>query len=398
MHDWPFPSLLFGIPMNTRRTALRLQNLVPLKPRESPAPAGPGTAGRAGNDVERVLPQKSNSMVDAGIYLHGKRISSPSTLPDTFRELNKAPGSMAWIGLVRPEEAELQELAAEFDLHELAVEDAVMAHQRSKIERYGTTLFAVLRATRYLESQEEVEFGELHIFVGPNFIITVRHGHSPDLATVRRRMEQDQTLLRLGPEAVLYAILDTVVDGFAPVVTGLENDIDEIETEVFSGDPQVSRRIYELSREVIEFQRSTKPMVGILESLAGGFTKYGINEDLQQYLRDVDDHVKQVNEKIDGFRFMLRDILTVNATLVAQRQNEEMKHLAEASNDQNEEVKKISAWAAILFAPTLVGTVYGMNFDSMPELHWEWGYPLALIAMFGVSVVLFGIFKNRKWI
>lgn len=386
--------------MNTRRTASRLQNLVPLKPRDYLAPAGPGSPGYPANDVEHVTRRSghNNSMVDAGIYLDGQRISSPGTLPDTFRELNKAPGSMAWIGLLRPEEAELQELAAEFDLHELAVEDAVMAHQRSKIERYGTTLFAVLRATRYLESQEEVEFGELHIFVGPNFIITVRHGHSPDLATVRRRMEQDQTLLRLGPEAVLYAILDTVVDGFAPVVTGLENDIDEIETEVFSGDPQVSRRIYELSREVIEFQRSTKPMVGILESLAGGFTKYGINEDLQQYLRDVDDHVKQVNEKIDGFRFMLRDILTVNATLVAQRQNEEMKHLAEASNDQNEEVKKISAWAAILFAPTLVGTVYGMNFDSMPELHWEWGYPLALMAMFGVSVVLFGIFRNRKWI
>lgn len=384
--------------MNTRRTVTRLQNLAPLKIREIPAPPTASSPASPAIGVERSVQSATNSMVDAGIYLDGARISSPATLPDTFRELNKSPGSMAWIGLVRPEEAELQELAAEFDLHELAVEDAVMAHQRSKIERYGTTLFAVLRATRYLESQEEVEFGELHIFVGPNFIITVRHGNSPDLAQVRRRMEQDPTLLRLGPEAVLYAILDTVVDGFAPVVTGLENDIDEIETEVFSGDPQVSRRIYELSREVIEFQRSTKPMVGILAALAGGFTKYGINEDLQQYLRDVDDHVTQVNEKIDGFRFMLRDILTVNATLVAQRQNEEMKHLAEASNAQNEEVKKISAWAAILFAPTLVGTIYGMNFDSMPELHWEWGYPLALIAMFGVSVILYGIFRKRRWI
>ncbi|WP_202813569.1 magnesium and cobalt transport protein CorA [Arthrobacter sp. ERGS1:01] len=337
-------------------------------------------------------------MIDAGIYFDGRRVSSPRTLPDTFRELNNVPGSMAWIGLVRPAESDLQELAAEFDLHELAVEDAVLAHQRSKLERYGKTLFVVLRATRYLETQEEVEFGELHIFVGPNFIITVRHGSSPDLASVRRRMEQDQTLLRLGPEAVLYAILDTVVDGFAPVVTGLENDIDEIETEVFSGDPQVSRRIYELSREVIEFQRSTQPMSGILNALAGGFVKYGINDELQQYLRDVDDHVKQVNERTDGFRFMLRDILTVNATLVAERQNEEMKHLAEASNAQNEEVKKISAWAAILFAPTLVGTVYGMNFDIMPELHWKYGYLFAIAAMAGVSVVLFGIFRNRRWI
>ena len=377
--------------MNARGAASRLQVLTARNRR--PGAAAPGTPGTG------VLRHADGtSMIDAGIYFDGRRVYSPRTLPDTFRELNNVPGSMAWIGLVRPAESDLQELAAEFDLHELAVEDAVLAHQRSKLERYGKTLFVVLRATRYLETQEEVEFGELHIFVGPNFIITVRHGSSPDLASVRRRMEQDQTLLRLGPEAVLYAILDTVVDGFAPVVTGLENDIDEIETEVFSGDPQVSRRIYELSREVIDFQRSTQPMSGILNALAGGFVKYGINDELQQYLRDVDDHVKQVNERTDGFRFMLRDILTVNATLVAERQNEEMKHLAEASNAQNEEVKKISAWAAILFAPTLVGTVYGMNFDIMPELHWRYGYLFAIAAMAGVSVVLFGIFRNRRWI
>ncbi|MFX1822325.1 magnesium and cobalt transport protein CorA [Pseudarthrobacter sp. CC4] len=337
-------------------------------------------------------------MVDSGIYLDGKRVSSPTTLPETFRELNRTPGSMAWIGLVRPEASELQSLAAEFDLHELAVEDAVLAHQRSKLERYRETLFVVLRAARYLDSREEIEFSELHVFVGPNFIITVRHGGSPDLAQVRRRLEHDATLLRLGPEAVLYAILDAVVDGYAPVVSGLENDIDEIETEVFGGDPAVSRRIYELSREVIEFQRSTHPLTGILDALAGGFTKYGIAEDLQQYLRDVADHTVQANERIAGFRVMLRDILTVNATLVAQSQNEEMKHLAEASNAQNEEVKKISAWAAILFAPTLVGTVYGMNFENMPELHWEYGYPLSVALMAGVSIALYRIFKKRTWI
>ena len=184
--------------MNTRRTVTRLQILTPLKTREFPAPTTATSAAVPDRGAERAVQRPATSMVDAGIYLDGTRISSPATLPDTFRELNKAPGSMAWIGLVRPEEAELQELAAEFDLHELAVEDAVMAHQRSKIERYGTTLFAVLRATRYLESQEEVEFGELHIFVGPNFIITVRHGHSPDLALVRRRMEQDKQWMTHG--------------------------------------------------------------------------------------------------------------------------------------------------------------------------------------------------------
>jgi magnesium transporter len=378
--------------MNNRGISTRLYKLTsrtrPSLAAPVPAAAGTGDLASAGRP----------SLVDSGIYLDGKRVASPMTLPETFRELNRLEGSMAWIGLVRPEASELQSLAGEFDLHELAVEDAVMAHQRSKLERYGDTLFVVLRAARYLDSREEIEFSELHIFVGPNFIITVRHGGSPDLAQVRRRLEHDATLLRLGPEAVLYAILDAVVDDYAPVVAGLENDIDEIETEVFGGDPAVSRRIYELSREVIEFQRSTHPLTRILDALAGGFTKYGIAEELQQYLRDVADHTAQANERIDGFRFMLRDILTVNATLVAQSQNEEMKHLAESSNAQNEEVKKISAWAAILFAPTLVGTVYGMNFENMPELHWAYGYPLSVASMIAVSTILYRIFRKRSWI
>ena len=173
---------------------------------------------------------------------------------------------MAWIGLYRPDQHELASLAAEFGLHELAVEDAILAHQRPKLERYDDTLFVVLRAARYLDDVEEVEFGEVHVFVGPDFVITVRHSEAPDLAAVRRRLESNPDLLRLGPEAVLYAILDRVVDGYAPVVAGLENDIDEIETEVFGGDPQVSRRIYELTREVIEFQRATRPLAAVLGS------------------------------------------------------------------------------------------------------------------------------------
>ncbi len=245
---------------------------------------------------------------------------------------------------------------------------------------------------------EEVEFGELHLFMGPDFVVTVRHSEAPDLTAVRRRLEHEPELLARGPEAVLYAILDSVVDGYAPVVAGLENDIDEIETEVFRGDPRVSRRTYELNREVIEFQRATRPLTAMLAALTAGFDKYRVDEELQRYLRDVADHVTQVNERIDGFRVLLRDILTVNATLVAQRQNEEMKTLSEASNAQNEEVKKISAWAAILFAPTLVGTVYGMNFEVMPELGWQYGYPMALALMALVSVVLYVVFKRRHWI
>ncbi|TQE16267.1 magnesium and cobalt transport protein CorA [Streptomyces ipomoeae] len=337
-------------------------------------------------------------MVQAVLYQDGVRVSSPDTLAQTYRELREAPAGMAWIGLARPTEDELLSLASEFDLHPLAVEDAMEAHQRPKLERYGDTLFVVLRAARYLDAPEEVDFGELHVFVGPDFVITVRHGAAPDLSAVRRRMEETPELLKLGPEAVLYAILDAVVDGYAPVVAGVQNDIDEIETEVFRGDPEVSRRIYELSREMVEFQRATRPLVGMLHGLMAGFTKYETDEELQRYLRDVADHVTHTSERVDGFRQALTDILTVNATLVTQQQNAEMRALAEAGFEQNEEIKKISSWAAILFAPTLVGTIYGMNFEHMPELDWSFGYPFAIGLMGIVCVSLYLIFKRRDWL
>ncbi|MEU2427164.1 magnesium and cobalt transport protein CorA [Streptomyces sp. NPDC007851] len=338
------------------------------------------------------------SVVEAALYRDGVRVSAPATLAETYRELRDQPSGMAWIGLARPTSEELHSLAAEFDLHPLAVEDAMEAHQRPKLERYGDTLFVVLRAARYLDAPEEVDFAELHVFVGPDFVITVRHGAAPDLSAVRRRMEDSPDLLKLGPEAVLYAILDAVVDGYAPVVSGVQNDIDEIETEVFRGDPEVSRRIYELSRETVEFQRATRPLVGMLHGLMAGFTKYETDEELQRYLRDVADHVTHISERVDGFRQALTEILTVNATLVTQEQNAEMRALAEAGFEQNEEIKKISSWAAILFAPTLVGTIYGMNFREMPELHWVLGYPFAIVLMAVVCTSLYFIFKRKDWL
>ena len=343
-------------------------------------------------------PTLEASVVDAGIYRDGKRIASPPTVADAVRALRSEPSSMAWIGLFRPAAAQLLAIADEFELHPVAVEDAIVAHQRPKLERYGETLFVVLRPARYVDDIEQVEFGELHLFIGANFVLTVRHSETPDLAAVRHRLEGDPELLARGPEAVLYAILDRVVDGYAPVVAGLQKDIDEIETEVFRGDPKVSQRIYELSGEVIEFQRSTKPLLGILEALAVGFVKYGTDVELQRYLRDVADHATTAAERVDGFRQMLGDILTVNATLVNQAQNEEVRRLTEASYAQNEEVKRISAWAAILFAPTLIGTVYGMNFDFMPELHWPIGYPLAVSLMFLTSLTLYLVFRRRGWL
>ncbi|WP_405603333.1 magnesium and cobalt transport protein CorA [Streptomyces sp. NBC_01410] len=379
------------MPLSPKRHQWRRRSLLPA----SPPPANPLPA-------EPVAPapvqKDQGSVVQAALYRDGRRVATPDSLAQTFRQLREYPDGMAWIGLHRPTEAEVLSLAEEFDLHELAVEDALEAHQRPKLERYGETLFVVLRAARYLDAQEEVEFGELHVFVGRDFLITVRHGAAPDLSAVRHRMEKTPELLALGPEAVLYAILDAVVDGYAPVVAGVQNDIDEIETEVFGGDPAVSRRIYELSREMVEFQRATRPLVGMLHALMAGFAKYGTDEELQRYLRDVADHVTHTSERVDGFRQALADILTVNATLVTQQQNEEMRAMAEAGIEQNEEIKRISSWAAILFAPTLVGTIYGMNFDHMPELHWVFGYPFAIGLMVIVCTSLYVIFKRRDWL
>jgi magnesium transporter len=366
-----------------------------LSPRASrPLLGGVLRARRRPDDVTiqaPARPTRQAALVTSTIYVDGAPVSSHASLGETFRALRSRPGGMAWIGLERPDPRELASLAAEFDLHALAVEDAIQAHQRPKLERYGDTLFVVLHAARYDDAAEEVEFSELHVFVGPDFVATVRHGASPDLDAARHRMESDQEMLARGPEAVLYAILDAVVDGYAPVVEGLENDIDEIESQVFAMGTEASRRIYELSREVADFQRAVRPLRQVLHALSQGFTKYQVDEELQARLRDVADHLTEVAERVETHRGALRDILTVNATLVAQRQNEEAKA-------QNDEIKKISSWAAILFAPTVVGGVYGMNFDVMPELHWAFGYPFALGLMFAVSAVLWVIFRMRRWI
>jgi magnesium transporter len=330
-------------------------------------------------------------IVDNAVYVAGRRIENPASLQETF-EYMRSRGGMAWIGLFRPTPEEIQQVAAEFSLHHLAVDDALSGHQRSKLERYDDILFAVLRPARYMDDTESVEFGELHVFVGPDFIVTIRHAESPDLARVRQRLEATPALLALGPEAVLYAILDQVVDEYQPVVAGVENDIDEIEDVLFTGgDTALSQRIYELSREVIVFQRATQPLAGMLESLLRGGDKYNVDVELQRSLRDVHDHSLRITDRIASFRSILENALTVNATLVTQRQTD-------TALVQNEQVKKISGWAAILFGPTLVGTVYGMNFRYMPELDWPLGYPLAVALMAATSVTLYAVFRKKHWL
>ncbi len=319
-------------------------------------------------------------IIDRAIYVEGRRKEAPDDLEDTYEACRRV-GGMAWIGLFEPSEEEFSTVAEEFELHPLAVEDAIEAHQRPKLERYGDITFVVLKPARYVDETETVEFGEIHVFSGPDFIITIRHGEASALDEVRKRLEGEPDLLKRGSTAVLYAIMDGVVDDYGPVVDGLENDIDEIETDVFGGSPGVSRRIYQLSREVIQFQRATKPLIHGLESL---LHDEKINPELKRYVRDVQDHLLRVAEQVDGFRELLSNVLSVNLTLTGI--------------SQSDQTKKISAWAAILFAPTLVGTVYGMNFDRMPELHWAFGYPFALALMLAISVILYFVFKNRGWL
>jgi magnesium transporter len=322
-------------------------------------------------------------IVDNTIYVDGRKAEEPGSLQETYEVVRQRRG-VAWIGLYKPTDEEFASVAREFGLHPLAVEDPMKVPLRTKLERYEGTLFLVLKAARYLDESETVQFGDVDAFVGENFVVTVLRGEPAALDAVRERLEGDPELLRRGPEAILYAIVERVVEGYAPVVAGLENDIDEIETEVFSGNAGVSRRIYELSREVIEFQRATEPLPGILDRLIRGNEGHEVDAELQRYLHVVQDRALRITERVEGFRQLLQNILSVNLT--------------GASIAQNDQVKKISAWAAILFAPTLIGTVYGMNFDYMPELDWAFGYPFALVLMLMVSVTLYLVFKRRGWL
>jgi magnesium transporter len=343
------------------------------------------------------------SVVDNAIYIDGKRAAVPHSLDHTFEELRQCPDqgrSFCWIGLLRPTPAEIEAVAKEFSLHGLAVEDTITAHQRPKVERYGDVLFVVLRPARYVDPVEVVEIGEVHLFLGPDFVITIRHAEKPDLGQVRQRLEREPALLEHGPYAVLYAVLDRIVDDYVPVLDGLQDDIDEIEVQVFGGDPSVSKRIYQLSREVIEFQRAVEPLATIFDDLRDRLeddTGEGDIE-LRRALRDVADHSTRVLERTESFRQLLANILQTNAALVGQRQNEEMARMTQAGYEQNEQVKRISSWAAIFFAPSLVASIYGMNFDHMPELHWLLGYPFAVFLMLLGMLLLYLMFKRRGWL
>jgi magnesium transporter len=320
-------------------------------------------------------------IVDSAIYVDGHR-SATRSLQETH-EVCREKGGFAWIGLNDPTREEFDSVAGEIGLDEMAVKAATRAHQRPRVERYGETVFVALKAALYVEEKEAVEFGEIHAFVGPTFVVTVLYGEANELGEVRRWAEGRPDLLRRGPYAVLYAIMDRIVEDYAPVVEGLENDIDEIEVEVFENKPDVSKRIYELFREVIQFHQATQPLAGALGRLTEGAAS-DIDPEIRGYLREMHGRVLRVTERVEGFRELLTNILNVSLTLIGINQNEQMK--------------KISAWAAIVIVPALVAGIYGMNFDYMPELHWRYGYLLAISLMALIALILYFNFKRRDWL
>jgi magnesium transporter len=270
-----------------------------------------------------------------------------------------------------------------FSLHELAIEDAADAHERPKIEEYDDSLFVVLRTTRYDDAEEEVEFGEIDVFVGTGYVITVRHGEASGLHQARRQLEDRKELLEIGPAAVVWAIIDKVVDDYGPVVDGIDNDISEVEQEIFGDGSDSTQRIYFLKREVIEFHRAVAPLLAPLEGIQYG-ARPQIPDDLRNYFRDIHDHARRVDETVMGQRELLTSILEANLALLGVQ--------------QNQIVRAISAWVAILGVPTFLASLWGMNFEHMPELAKTWGYPAALALMAVAVLILYRFFKRFVWL
>jgi magnesium transporter len=329
-------------------------------------------------------------IIDCAVYQQGERRPGELALDDAF-EAASEDNAFVWIGLYEPDEHEFESVRHEFNLHELAVEDAIKAHQRPKLEVYDDTLFVVLKTARYLEAEEVVEFGEIMLFIGPQFVVTVRHKPASELRGVRKHIESRPDLLRFGPSAVLYAIVDRVVDDYLPVIDGLDQDIKEVEKEVFSeAGHNPAERIYMLKREVIEFHQSTAPLTEPLDRLVRGQIR-SLHEDMPEYFRDVQDHLLRVVEQVSGFRDLLTSVLQANLTQVALRQNE-------VGMRQNADMRRISAWVAIVAVPTMIAGIYGMNFDHMPELRWVGGYPGALLAMVVACSFLYRAFRRNGWL
>jgi magnesium transporter len=322
-------------------------------------------------------------IVDCAVYEEGRRRDGEVDLPHAYRAC-RDDGCFAWIGLFEPSEEEFDSLRREFDLHPLAVEDAIHAHERPKLEMYGDMALLVLKTARYVDPNEVVKLGEILLFVGHDFLITVRHGEASDLHGVRERMEANPDLLRAGPGAVVHAIVDKVVDDYSPAINGLEQDVEEVENEVFSpGRPDRTERIYKLKREVLAFYHAAAPLLDPLDMLARGHYEI-IPHEVRAYFRDVNDHLLRFHQQLEGLRDLLTAVLQAN--------------LAQVTVRQNEDVRKISAAVAILAVPTMIAGIYGMNFEHMPELKWTFGYPLAVGLMASICALLYRYFRRVGWL
>jgi magnesium transporter len=323
-------------------------------------------------------------IVDCAHYLQGRRQHATKIEPAHAAEIARCEPGFIWLGMVEPSPEELHGVQDEFGLHELAVEDAQSFHLRPKFETFeGGISFVVLRTARYVDEREEVEFGEVSIFIGPGFVITVRQGVASDLHGARLRLEQRPNLLEEGPAAVLWAILDKIVDDYAPVVEGLEQDIEEVEQTVFAGAAAPTHRIYLLRREVTDFYRAVHPLLGPAAAIVQGGVLGEISDGLRTYFRDVEDHLKLVNEEIVAQRDLLSTILQANMAVV--------------SNEQNDVVRKISSWAAIITVPTFITSFYGMN-TFVPELHAHATFTFAVVLMVVSAVLLWLFFKRAHWL
>jgi magnesium transporter len=329
-------------------------------------------------------------IVDCAVYVEGVRLPGRWTHDSALSEVRRRGDGFVWIGLHEPDSEQITGIADVFGLHELAVEDAVHAHQRPKLERYDEVLFMVLKTVSYLGHAEPttvteiVETGEIMVFVGRDFVVTVRHGNHSGLQDVRRRLEDDPEQLALGPAAVLHAIADRIVDAYLAVTEAIEDDIDEMETEVFSPRSQVdAEQIYVMKREVLELRRAVVPLATPLRKLTEGYSSL-VPHEVRSYFRDVDDHLVTVVDRIAGFNELLTTLVDAALAKITLRQNSDMR--------------KITAYVAIISVPTMIAGIYGMNFEHMPELGWRYGYPLVLLLIAVSCSVLFRTFRRNRWL
>ncbi|MEV3926324.1 magnesium/cobalt transporter CorA [Actinomadura coerulea] len=322
-------------------------------------------------------------IVDKAIYAGGKRRDIEGDISDAFDLAREDGECFLWIGLFEPDEDEFELVKDELNLHPLAAEDAVSAHQRPKMERYDDTLFVVLKTLAYVDKTSDIEVGEIMVFLGRDFVVTVRHGAGNPLGPVRRRLEDTPELLGHGATAVLYAVCDEVVDRYGVVAHEVEVDIIGLERAVFDPNARdVTADIYSLKREVLEFRSAEDPLVPVLQEIVKG--RVAECGSTREYFRDVLDHLLRVDGQVDSHNELLNSVLTAHLALLGKRQNEDMR--------------KISAWAAIIAVPTAIAGIYGMNFDHMPELHWTIGYPLVIAVMAVVCVLLFRRLRKSGWL